>query len=72
MKRHDRSSDRPSKDRFAKLLLGGIRDTGERREIVYDRGEFRLKLADGSGHTMFLNNVYAENCNVPDSEKWAA
>ncbi len=44
MKRRDRSPDRPTKDRFAKLLLGGIRESGERREVIYDRGEFRLRL----------------------------
>jgi hypothetical protein len=57
MKRYDRSPDRLPKDRFAKLLLGGIRDAGERREIVYDSGEFRLRLADGSGHTMLFQNI---------------
>jgi uncharacterized protein YtpQ (UPF0354 family) len=69
MKRHKRSAERPSKDRFAKLVLDGIRQAGDKREIVYDRGKFRLTLADDSGNTMFLQNVYADYCNAPESDR---
>jgi uncharacterized protein YtpQ (UPF0354 family) len=69
MKRHHRSADRPTKDRFAKLLLAGIRDAGDKREIVYDRSQFRLVLGGGSGHMMYLQNVYADYCNAPEPDR---
>ena len=69
MKRRHRPADGPTKDRFAKLLLAGIREAGERREIVYDRSQFRLVLGGGSGHMMYLQNVYADYCNAPEPDR---
>jgi Protein of unknown function (DUF1444) len=69
MKRRHRPADRPTKDRFAKLLLAGIREAGDRREIIYDRSQFRLVLGGGSGHMMYLQNVYADYCNAPESDR---
>jgi hypothetical protein len=64
-----RSTDRPDKDRFARLVLAGIRQAGEKRENVYDRSQFRLVLAAGAGNTMFLNNSYGEYCNASEAER---
>ena len=64
-----RSTNRPDKDRFARLVLAGIRQAGEKRENVYDRSQFRLVLAAGAGNTMFLNNSYGEYCNASEAER---
>jgi uncharacterized protein YtpQ (UPF0354 family) len=59
----------PSKDRFAKLVLAGIRRAGERREIVYDQGEFRLHTTERKGMILNLDNAYPEYCDAPKSAR---
>jgi uncharacterized protein YtpQ (UPF0354 family) len=69
MKSDRQSARRPDKDRFARLVLAGIRQAGEKREIVYDRSQFRLVLSEKSGNTMFLHNSYTEFCNASADER---
>ncbi len=37
----------PSQDKFAQLVVDGIRQAGETSKIVYDRGQFRLSAVIG-------------------------
>jgi hypothetical protein len=39
-------------------MPAGIQQSGAKREIIYNRGEFRLRLGDDSGHTVFFQSVY--------------
>ena len=62
---YDRFSGPPTKDKFASLVMAGIRQAGEKRQIIYDPVEFRLSVANEKGRIMFLNNGFAEYCAVP-------
>ncbi len=48
-----------SKDDFAGLVLRRLRESGEERNVDYDKSEFRL-VTDADKRTMFLGNLYSE------------
>lgn len=59
----------PSKDKFARMFLNGIKQAGESRNIAYDSTQFRLAVTGDNNRVMFLDNLYAEYCSVPESER---
>jgi uncharacterized protein YtpQ (UPF0354 family) len=69
MNSSDRLPEPPSKDEFAELLMSGIRRAGETRQVVFDRDQFRLRLADKAGMNLFLQNVYADYCSAAESDR---
>jgi uncharacterized protein YtpQ (UPF0354 family) len=59
----------PSRDKFANLVLDGLRRAGEQREIVYDREQFCLRVEGDHGQTANLVNLYREFCSVPREQR---
>lgn len=56
----------PTKDKFAQMILAGIRQAGETREIQYDPAAFRLHVGAGkNSNQLFLENGYQEYCAAP-------
>jgi hypothetical protein len=58
----DRLFGSPSRERFARLVMAGIRRAGDRRKIHFDREQFRLRPEGHDVAVMNLSNVYAEFC----------
>ncbi|MEQ8849039.1 DUF1444 family protein [Botrimarina sp.] len=57
-----RLTDRPpSPDRFAKLAIKRIRQSGDNRPLEYDREAFQLR---GESRQTYLGNLYAEYCRA--------
>jgi hypothetical protein len=54
----------PSKDKFARVFLEGIRRAGETAKVVYDPEQYRLVAEGGEFHVVFLGNAYQEYCSV--------
>jgi hypothetical protein len=48
----------PSRDKFAAMMMKRIRASGDKRPVVYEREDFRLRKADDS--LSFLHNIYQE------------
>jgi uncharacterized protein YtpQ (UPF0354 family) len=65
----DRLFGPPSRDKFAHLVMDGLRTAGESREIVYDREQFCLRIDDEHGQTANLVNLYGEFCSVPRDQR---
>jgi hypothetical protein len=61
----------PTQDQFAKLLMDGIRQAGETREIVYDQSQFRLFVENQTDRDMFLADLYAWYCSAPKEAREA-
>lgn len=61
----DRFFGPPSKDKFAKMVLAGIRRSGETRKVTYDRDQYRLVVEGKEGEMAYLGNAYQEYCAVP-------
>jgi hypothetical protein len=57
----------PSQEKFAKIMLGRIRASGDTRPIVYDSDAFRLVRGDSK--ITFLGNVYQEYLRRDASER---
>ena len=55
----------PSKDKFARMVMDGIRHAGATESIIYDPVEFRLLVAGENGTRHLLSNAYYEYCTVP-------
>jgi hypothetical protein len=62
MKMLDRFFGPPHRDRFARLVMAGIRRAGEQRKIHFDREQFCLRPDGDDVSVMNLTNVYAEFC----------
>lgn len=67
----DRFFGPPSRDKFANLVMEGLRRSGETREILYDREQFSLRVEDEHGQTANLVNLYAEFCSAPREQREA-
>ena len=67
----DRFFGPPSRDKFANLVIEGLRRSGETREIVYDREQFCLRVDDEQGQTANLVNLYGEFCSAPREQREA-
>jgi uncharacterized protein YtpQ (UPF0354 family) len=67
----DRFFGPPNRDKFASLVMEGLRRAGEAREIVYDRQQFCLRVDDDHGQTANLVNLYGEFCSVPREQREA-
>lgn len=52
----------PSRDKFARMILAGIRKAGERRKITFDSEQFCLRPEGDEVSVMNLSNLYAEFC----------
>lgn len=65
----DRFFGPPNRDKFARLVMDGLRQAGEQREIVYDRDRFCLRVDDEQGQTANLVNLYGEFCSVPKPQR---
>ena len=63
----DKLSGPPSKDKFAKMFMAGVRAAGELKQIHYDREQFSV-VGEG-GQISFLGNIYQEYCSVPKSQR---
>jgi hypothetical protein len=58
----DRFLGPPNRDKFARLVMAGIRRAGEQRKIAFDRDQFCLRPEGDDVSVMNLGNVYAEFC----------
>lgn len=58
----DRFFGPPHRDKFARLVMAGIRRAGERRTIHFDSEQFCLRPDGDEVSVMNLSNVYAEFC----------
>lgn len=57
----------PSKEKFAQIVMDGIRRAGETATLVYDGKEFSVR---GEGpRTVNLGNAYAEYCAAPREQR---
>ncbi len=63
----DRLFGPPSKDKFAKLMMDGIRRAGERGVLRYDPREFCIIGEGEITNKSFLANAYREFCSAPRS-----
>ena len=63
----DRLFGAPSRERFARLVMAGIRRAGDDRKIHFDREQFRLRPEGHDVSVMNLSNVYAEFCAADKS-----
>ncbi len=41
------SNKPPGQDQFARMVLNVVRQAGEKGKIIYDRGQFRLRIRKG-------------------------
>lgn len=57
----------PSKDKFAKMVLDGVRRAGETGKIGYDAKEFSLRGEESC--ISYLGNAYQEYCAVPKAHR---
>jgi len=55
---------KPSRDEFAQLVMGRLRETGMTGEISYDAEEFQISVAGKIQSTLFLGNAYQEYCSL--------
>ncbi len=62
-----RHSGQPSKDEFARMIVGGIRQAGEMGDVTYNQERFCLD--GGDGERVFLKNVYQEYVWAPKAER---
>ena len=62
-------SGRPSRERFAKIVIDAMRAAGEKRGLVYDPEQFCLRLEGESGTVSNLGNMYQEYCAAPRSQR---
>lgn len=62
---------KPSKDSYARKLLGALRSLGDLRQWNYDKAGFRLEAQGQSkGSTVInLGTIYAEFCQTPRKER---
>ena len=58
----DRLFGAPSRERFARLVMAGIRRAGDGRKIHFDDAHFCLRPEGHEISVMNLSNVYAEYC----------
>jgi hypothetical protein len=58
----DRLFGAPSRERFARLVMAGIRRAGDDRQIHFDEANFCLRPDGHDVSVMNLSNVYAEYC----------
>ncbi|MEX2138744.1 MAG: DUF1444 family protein [Pirellulales bacterium] len=58
----DRLFGAPSREKFARLVMTGIRRAGDERKIHFDRNQFCLRPEGYDVSVMNLSNVYAEFC----------
>ena len=63
------SSKPPSRDKFARMIMDGVRQAGETGDIVYDRDQFRLSVNGESGTRLFLDNAYQEYCAAAKKDR---
>jgi hypothetical protein len=67
MQRFDHAAEPPDRDRFAELLVEGIRQAGEKAPVKYDPEAFSLRSESPSHKQAQLNSVYKEYCiSAPD------
>lgn len=57
-----------SKESFANQYIERLKARGWQSEAIYDAARFAIVFGDDAG-TAFLDTVYAEWCNLPDSER---
>jgi hypothetical protein len=53
----------PNREKFARMVIAGIRRAGEQRKIHFDAERFCLRPEAGEVSVMNLSNVYAEYCS---------
>src|SRR5687767_764888 len=63
----DRLFGTPSRERFARLVMAGIRRAGDQRKLHFDRDQFCLRPEGRDVSVMNLSNVYAEFCAADKS-----
>ena len=63
------SSKPPSQDKFAHMVMDAVRQAGEKRNIAYDREQFRLVVPGEKGTRMFLGNAYQEFCAATKNDR---
>jgi hypothetical protein len=56
----DRFSKPPSKNKFAEMVLEGIKRAGEQRAVTYDKDQFAIRTPEGG--LLNLSNAYPEFC----------
>jgi hypothetical protein len=58
----DRMFGQPNREKFARMVIAGIRRAGEQRKIHFDPERFCLRPESDDVSVMNLTNVYAEFC----------
>jgi hypothetical protein len=58
----DRLFGAPSREKFARQVMAGVRRAGEERKLLFDRAQFCLRPEGDEISVMNLSNVYAEFC----------
>lgn len=61
----------PRPDKFAQMVMDGLRQAGDVRQAEYDAAEFRLTFTEDGKHAGLTNlhNLYEEFCKVPRSAR---
>jgi hypothetical protein len=62
-------SGRPTRDRFAEMVIHAMRAAGEKRKLLYDRRQFCIRLEEESVSVSNLANMYREYCAAPRSQR---
>ena len=62
---------KPSKKKFAELLLTELHRAGDNRQLVFDAESFSLVPSDGGQGYISLANIYHEHCTLPRGERKA-
>lgn len=57
---------KPTRDRFAKSLMAGLRAAGDTRELKYDREDGSIRCGDGQ---INLGAIFAEHCQLPAPQR---
>ena len=65
----DRFFGPPNRDNFAKMVMDAIHQEGEKRDIVFDQGQFVLSVADENGARLSLDNAYTEYCGAGQADQ---
>ncbi len=65
----DSSDNVPSRAEFADLIIQGLVTAGDNRIVSYCEDPYSLTSEDSRYGRVNLENMYAEHCNLPDSER---
>lgn len=61
----------PNKEKFANLMMAGLKEAGDTRSVRFEQNEYRLRFEEKGEDRGVLNltNLYIEFCNVDKSSR---